>query len=162
MTKKRKGESAYLNSDGSFKGGFDGAVKYFMSEGYDKEAATKIAGKIAASKGKTKKSMSKSMGNMSYNDLRAELQSKVQQKYGKKSKDGSYWTDYPWIVDVYEGEFVVEKDGKYYMADYTVDKDNNVSIDEFYPARKIYRKEGKTPVRNMGKGAANELADARG
>ena len=40
----------YLNEDGSFKGGFDGAVKDFMAEGYSEEAAKKIAGKIAAEK----------------------------------------------------------------------------------------------------------------
>ncbi len=41
-------DAQYQNPDGSFKGGFAGAVKYFMHEGYSKEAATKIAGKIAA------------------------------------------------------------------------------------------------------------------
>ena len=52
----------FKNEDGTFKGGFDGAVKYFMCQGHDKESATKIAGKIAAEKGEaggdeTKKSL---------------------------------------------------------------------------------------------------------
>lgn len=50
---KRKIDPTYQNPDGTFKGGFDGAVKYFMHDkGYSKEVATKIAGKIAAEKGK--------------------------------------------------------------------------------------------------------------
>ncbi len=48
--KSKDGKSKYLNPDGTFKGGFDGAVKYFMSQGYSKESAEKIAGKIAAEK----------------------------------------------------------------------------------------------------------------
>ncbi len=47
-THRKKMDAEYQNPDGSFKGGFSGAVKYFMHQGYSKEAATKIAGKIAA------------------------------------------------------------------------------------------------------------------
>ncbi len=55
--KKREIDPKYQNPDGSFKGGFDGAVRYFMNvKGYSKETATKIAGKIAAEKGKFRKS----------------------------------------------------------------------------------------------------------
>lgn len=100
--------------------------------------------------------MKKSMGTMSYNDLRNELQAIVQEKYGTKSKDGSYWADYPWIVDVYESEFVVEKNGKYYIADYEA-KDGGVTIDEFYPARKVYNKAGKSPVKVLGKPRGNTM-----
>ena len=50
--RKRKIDPTYQNPDGSFKGGFDGAVRYFQNQGYSKEVATKIAGKIAAEKGK--------------------------------------------------------------------------------------------------------------
>lgn len=114
---------------------------------------------------KKKHSMKKSLADtMSYNDLRQELQSIVQEKYGKRSKDGGYWTDYPWIVDVYEDEFVVEKDGKYYIADYSVDKDGAVDIGEFYKARKVYNKLGKTPVKKIGvRGSSSgDAEDARG
>lgn len=47
---KRKIDAKYQNPDGTFKGGFKGAVAYFQSKGYSKESATKIAGKIAAEK----------------------------------------------------------------------------------------------------------------
>jgi hypothetical protein len=40
----------YQNPDGTFKDGFDGAVRYFESQGHSHESATKIAGKIAAEK----------------------------------------------------------------------------------------------------------------
>ncbi|MCL8207210.1 MAG: hypothetical protein K6V97_03930 [Actinomycetia bacterium] len=40
----------YLNPDGTFKGGFDGAVRYFEAQGYDHDTAVKIAGKIAVRK----------------------------------------------------------------------------------------------------------------
>ena len=50
-SKKRDYDPKYQNPDGTFKGGFDGAVEYFMHvKGYSKESATKIAGKIAAEK----------------------------------------------------------------------------------------------------------------
>lgn len=108
-------------------------------------------GEQLLSEWKKKNKMKKSLANtMSYNDLRQEIQSIVQEKYGTKSKDGSYWTDYPWIVDIYEEEFVVEKNGKYYIADYTVDSDGNVKIGEFYKARKVYNKSGKKPVKKIG------------
>jgi hypothetical protein len=126
-----------------------------------KDKATRRAEKLLnewKKANKVKKSFTKSMGGISYGDLRSELQSVVQQKYGKKSKDGSYWTDYPWIVDIYEDEFVVEKDGKYYIADYEVDDDGKVKIDEFYPARKLYSKQGKTPVKSMGTRASVDIA----
>jgi hypothetical protein len=98
-----------------------------------------------------KKSFRKSLSDgMSYQDLRQELSSIVQQKYGRKSKDGNYYVDYPWVVDVYEDELVVERNGKYYIADYTVDG-NNVTIDEFYPARKKYSKVGNKPVKTLEK-----------
>ncbi len=41
----------YKNEDGTFKGGFDGAVKYFMCQGKSEEEAKAIAGKIAKEKG---------------------------------------------------------------------------------------------------------------
>lgn len=41
----------YKDVDGKFKGGFDGAVKYFECRGYSEEVAKKIAGKIAAEGG---------------------------------------------------------------------------------------------------------------
>jgi len=47
----------YKNSDGTFKGGFGGAVKYFMCQGHSKDSATKIAGKIAAEKAGIAKSI---------------------------------------------------------------------------------------------------------
>ncbi len=52
VSKDRQAElkKEYLNEDGTFKSGFDGAVKYFMAEGYSEEVAKKIAGKIAAEK----------------------------------------------------------------------------------------------------------------
>lgn len=50
--KSEGGDSEYKNPDGTFKGGFDGAVRYFEHKGYSHESATKIAGKIAAEKGK--------------------------------------------------------------------------------------------------------------
>ena len=51
--RKRKIDPKYQNPDGTFKGGFKGAVQYFMHDkGYSKEVAMKIAGKIAAEKGK--------------------------------------------------------------------------------------------------------------
>lgn len=40
----------WLNPDGTFKGGFDGAVRYFEAHGYDHDTAVKIAGQIAARK----------------------------------------------------------------------------------------------------------------
>lgn len=40
----------HKNPDGTFKGGFEGAVAYFQCRGYSKEVAEKIAGKIAAEK----------------------------------------------------------------------------------------------------------------
>ncbi len=45
----------FKNDDGTFKGGFDGAVKYFQCKGYGEEDAKKIAGKIAAEKGNDSK-----------------------------------------------------------------------------------------------------------
>ncbi|UOF90796.1 hypothetical protein LSG31_00490 [Fodinisporobacter ferrooxydans] len=107
-----------------------------------------------------KSRLEKSLGNYSYNDLQQELASIVQQKYGKKSQTGDYWVDYPYIVDVYEDEFVVEKDGKYYIADYEVDEDGTVSIGSFYAAKKIYSKKGKTPVTKLGSrpSASSEIA----
>lgn len=51
--KKTRYNAKYQHPDGTFKGGFDGAVQYFMHvKGYSKAAATKIAGKIAAEKGR--------------------------------------------------------------------------------------------------------------
>ncbi len=48
---KPKVDPEYQNPDGTFKGGFAGAVRYFMHvKGYSKDVATKIAGKIAAEK----------------------------------------------------------------------------------------------------------------
>jgi hypothetical protein len=44
-------ESDYKNSDGSFKGGFDGCVAYMQTDsggGHDEDSAKKICGKIAA------------------------------------------------------------------------------------------------------------------
>lgn len=49
--RQRKIDPTYQHPDGSFKGGFAGAVRYFQHHGYSKEEATKIAGKIAAAKG---------------------------------------------------------------------------------------------------------------
>lgn len=126
-----------------------------------KDRATAKAEKLLSEWKKAHK-VKKSMGSMSYNDLRSELQSIVQQKYGKKSKDGSYWMDYPYIVDIYEDEFVVEKDGKYYIADYDVAEDSTVEIGDFYPAHKIYNKSGNKPVKAMGKGAGKSLMVDRG
>lgn len=48
---KDKDCDQYKNEDGTFKDGFQGAVKYFECQGHDHESATKIAGKIAAEKG---------------------------------------------------------------------------------------------------------------
>lgn len=51
--KKKAYDAQYQHPDGTFKGGFKGAVAYFMHvKGYSKAAATKIAGKIAAEQGK--------------------------------------------------------------------------------------------------------------
>lgn len=36
-------------------------------------------------------------GDMSYQDLRDALQGTIKVKYGKKSKDGSYYVDYPYV-----------------------------------------------------------------
>lgn len=94
--------------------------------------------------------MKKSLGEYSYNDLRNELQSYIQQKFGTKSQSGDYWNDYPYIVDVYENEFVVEKDGKYYIASYKIEKEGGVSVGEFHNAKKIYRQNGKEPVQTIG------------
>lgn len=105
------------------------------------------------------KIMKKSLGDYSYNDLRSELQFIIQQKYGKQSSDAQYWSDYPYIVDVYEDEFVVEKAGMYYIAGYKVDKEGGVTIGEFYNARKIYRQTGKTPVIKMGKRTSKILVE---
>ncbi|KIL42063.1 hypothetical protein SD70_02445 [Gordoniibacillus kamchatkensis] len=110
-------------------------------------------------KGEGHGNMKKSLGKMSYNDLRSELQAIVQQKYGQKSKDGNYWVDYPWVEDVYENEVVVQKDGRYYIADYSVNADGKVTIGPFYNARKLYNKDGKQPVHRMGKPKpSNEVA----
>jgi hypothetical protein len=56
-----------------------------------------------------------------------------------------------YVVNIYENEFVVEKDGKYYIAAYKVEKEGGVSVGEFYTASKIYRQNGKEPVQTMGK-----------
>lgn len=147
--KKKHKDSAYLNSDGTFKGGFDGAVKYFMSQGYSKESAEKIAGKIAAEKGMTG-NMKKSLSGYSYNELRDTLQQFVREKYGTKSKQGDYWSDYPYVIDVYEDEFVVEWKGKYYIADYAVGADNKIDVGGFFTARRVYQKTGKAPAGSLG------------
>jgi hypothetical protein len=107
------------------------------------------------------KCLIKALGNYSYNDLRSELQSIIQQKYGKKSQDGNYWMDYPYIVDVYEDEFVVEKDGKYYIAEYKCDKDNSVIVGDFYDAKKSYKQIGKQPVKKMGKNRPNDAGEVK-
>lgn len=57
MATKKSPCDRYKNEDGSFKNGFDGAVKYFMCQGKSKESATKMAGKIAAEKGDVKKAL---------------------------------------------------------------------------------------------------------
>lgn len=87
--------------------------------------------------------MKKSLGSLSYNDLRQELQSYVQTKYGVKSKGGDYYTDYPYVTDVYEDEFVVESKGKYYIAGYTVSDDGTIEVGDFYDAKKVYSNTGK-------------------
>jgi hypothetical protein len=89
------------------------------------------------------KPMKKSLGSMSYNDLRQALQNYVQVIYGKKSKHDDGYSDYPFLVDVYESEFVVEMDGKYYIADYTVKPSGDIEVGDFYDAKKIYNNTGK-------------------
>jgi hypothetical protein len=107
------------------------------------------------------KCLIKALGNYSYNDLRTELQVYVQQKYGTKSKGSDYWSDYPYIVDVYENEFVVEKEGKYYIASYKVEKEGGVSVGEFYDAKKSYKQIGKQPVKKMGKNRPNDAGEVK-
>lgn len=106
--------------------------------------------------------MKKSLGSMSYNDLRQELQSYMQQEYGKKSQNGDYYMDYPYIVDVYETEFVVESKGKYYMADYKVGKDGDITVGEFFAAKKVYSNTGKKSSPKSNKTGVHEAAMDRG
>jgi hypothetical protein len=52
---KKHLDPAYFNTDGTFKDGFDGCVRYMQSDkggGHSEESAKKICGKIAAMKGK--------------------------------------------------------------------------------------------------------------
>lgn len=116
-----------------------------------KEQAQSKAEKLLTEWKKKHGKIKKSMAGMSYNELRSELQAVVQQKYGKKSKDGNYWMDYPYVCDVYEKEVVAEKEGKFYIADYAVDDNGNVQVGPFYDAKKTYSAKGKTPVKQMGK-----------
>ena len=155
----KKYNATYQNPDGTFKNGFKGAVAYFMNvEGYSKEDATKIAGKIAA-----EKSMKKSLGSMSYNDLRQALQNYLEVNFGVKSKHGDYYSEYPWIVDVYEKDFVCEKSGKYYIADYSVKSDGTIEVGDFYTAKKVYNSTGKkAQPKGRGNGENGVVRESRG
>lgn len=100
-----------------------------------------------------KMAVKKSLGSMSYSDLRDALQAWCQSAYGKRAKEG-YWQDYPYVVDIYESEFVVEKDGKFYIADYSVGPDQKITVGDFYAAVKTYDRKGE-PVKNMKPGASS-------
>ncbi len=98
--------------------------------------------------------MKKSLGDMSYNDLRQALQQYMQVTYGKKAKNDSYYTDYPYVNDIYETEFVVEYSGKHYMADYAVKANGEIEVGDFYDAKKVYNSTGKK-ADLKGKNTAN-------
>ena len=50
--KGKKAKSVFLNPDGTFKGGFEGCVKYQKSKGIDEKGATKLCSYIGRRAGK--------------------------------------------------------------------------------------------------------------
>ncbi len=112
-----------------------------------KEKLTDRAESLLAS-WKKEHGMKKSVGSMSYNELRNELQGFVQRTHGKKAKGGDYYTDYPYVVDIYETEFVVEENGAFYIAEYAVDG-VDVTIGDFYPAKKLYQATSDKAVKDF-------------
>jgi hypothetical protein len=98
----------------------------------------------------------KSANDYSYGEIRDNLQGAVKERYGTSSKDRNYYYDYPYIRDVYPKDFVVEYQGKFYIAEYKI-TETGCEIGSFYLAKPVKpKKVGNSPVKSFGNKPSSE------